>query len=91
MKLRNSWALLLDLRSAFQAALIPTIRAITRAPSLVFHPVQVSRLFMAHVWTLFGNGIDENSRGVKNALLVPNTRGVVLDIGAGMRFEPLNN
>ncbi|CCM00218.1 uncharacterized protein FIBRA_02246 [Fibroporia radiculosa] len=38
---------------------------------------------MSHLWIPFGDGIDENARPVKENLITPNARGVVLDIGAG--------
>ncbi|KAL1942231.1 hypothetical protein VTO73DRAFT_6295 [Trametes versicolor] len=83
MKLSAAFAILLELRLAIGAAFVPTVTAIFKAPSLLWHPHQVSRIFMAHVWTLFGNGIDEGGRPVKQALIPENAHGVVLDIGAG--------
>ncbi|OJT12733.1 Methyltransferase-like protein 7B [Trametes pubescens] len=83
MKLSAAFALLLDLRLAFSAAFVPTLSAIVRAPSLLWHPSELSRTFMAHVWKLFGNGIDEGGRPVKQTLLPENATGIVLDIGAG--------
>ena len=83
MKLRNAFSLLVDMTYAVRVALWPTLREITHAPGLLFRPVQLSRLFMSFVWTFFGNVVNENSRGVKSALITPNAYGVVLDIGAG--------
>lgn len=83
MKLRNAFGLLVDLLYAIRVAFIPTVRAITRTPSLLFHPVQISRVFMSYVWSFFGDLINENTREIKNELIPQNAFGVVLDIGAG--------
>ncbi|KAI0822164.1 hypothetical protein BC628DRAFT_1391251 [Trametes gibbosa] len=83
MKLSAAFGLLTDLRFAIQAAFFPTVSAIFRTPTLLFRPRDVSRLFMAHVWKTFGDGVDENARPVKQALIPGNAYGVVLDIGAG--------
>ena len=82
MKLKNAFALFTDLRAALQAAFLPTVRALIMTPLLLLHPVELSRLFMAHVWTTFGDSVDEGGRDVK-LKLIPNAQGVVLDIGAG--------
>ncbi|KAI0942370.1 hypothetical protein AcW1_003014 [Taiwanofungus camphoratus] len=89
MKLSSSLGLLADLRYAIQAALIPTILAIFYSPFLLFRPREVSRVFMSHVWTAFGNGVDEGGRAVKAGLLPANARGIVLDIGAGESAKSL--
>ncbi len=83
MKLSASLAVLEDLRLAFQAALVPTVIAILKSPRLLIRPHEVSRIFMAHVWKVFGNGIDEGGRPAKEGLIRANASGVVLDIGAG--------
>jgi len=83
MKLRSAFGILIDLTYAVRVAFIPTVRGISREPSLLFHPVSISRLFMSHVWSFFGNVTNENSREIKNGLLPENAYGVVLDIGAG--------
>ena len=83
MKLSASLAILVDLRLAFQAALGPTIQAVLHSPSLIFRPAALSHLFMSHVWTAFGPGVDENGRSTKHRLITTNASGVVLDIGAG--------
>ncbi|KAH9849140.1 hypothetical protein C2E23DRAFT_862178 [Lenzites betulinus] len=83
MKLSAAFAILTDLRFAFQAAFFPTVSAIFRSPSLLFHPRDVSRVFMSHVWKTFGDGTDEGGRPVKLALIPENAHGVVLDVGAG--------
>ncbi len=85
MKLGNALAILVDLRYAIQTAIWPTFSATFRKPILLLNPVQLSRIFMAHVWTLFGNPTDENGRDVKNILL-SNATGVVIDIGAGQFY-----
>jgi hypothetical protein len=97
MKLSAAFGLLPDLYFGFQAAFFPTIRAIIRAPSLLLHPTAVSRLFMSSVWLAMGDGVDQNGRPVKQALIAENAYGVVLDIGAGqtnridIRFHSLPN
>ncbi|CDO68528.1 hypothetical protein BN946_scf184998.g25 [Trametes cinnabarina] len=83
MKLSAAFALLADLRFAIQAAFMPTLSAIFRSPSLLVHPREVSRIFMSHVWKVFGNGVDESGRAVKQSLIPGNACGVVLDLGAG--------
>ena len=83
MKLRNAYGLLFDLFYAIRVALLPTIREVVRAPALLFHPIQVSRMFMAFVWTFFGDVTDESGRATKSALITPNAYSVVLDLGAG--------
>ena len=83
MKVSSAFGLLTDLWLAFREALLPTIYAIFKSPMILVRPHELSRIFMAHVWKLFGPGIDENSREIKEALIRPNATGVVLDIGAG--------
>jgi fatty acid desaturase len=83
MRLAPAFALFADLRFAIGAALWPTILAVWQAPSLIFQPQALSRLFMSHVWNLFGNGVDANGRDVKQVLITPHAYGVVLDLGAG--------
>jgi len=75
--------LLNDLREVLQCALPPTLLALWHTPALVFSPVTISRLFMAHVWNAAGNAIDEGGRDTKMNLLPGNAYGVVLDLGAG--------
>ncbi|KAJ8591981.1 hypothetical protein M405DRAFT_813450 [Rhizopogon salebrosus TDB-379] len=83
MRLAAAFALFADLRLAIGAALWPTILAVWQAPSLISQPQALSRLFMSHVWNLFGNGVDANGRDVKQVLITPHAYGVVLDLGAG--------
>ncbi|KAF5375948.1 hypothetical protein D9615_008217 [Tricholomella constricta] len=83
MKLSAAFSILLDLRFAVHEAFLPTILVIIRSPSLLLEPSAISRLFMAKLWVTFGDGVDENSRPVKEHLITPNAYGVVLDIGAG--------
>lgn len=82
MKLVNAFALFADLRAAIQAAFFPTLRSLAKAPLLLLHPVDLSRLFMLHVWTSFGDSVDEGGREVKQEL-IPQAQGVVMDVGAG--------
>ncbi|KAI0367926.1 hypothetical protein BV20DRAFT_970034 [Pilatotrama ljubarskyi] len=83
MKLSAAFSLLTDLRLAIGTAFMPTLSALWTSPSLLWHPREISRIFMAHVWKLFGNGVDEGGRPVKQTLIPANAYGVVLDLGAG--------
>ncbi|RDX44294.1 hypothetical protein OH76DRAFT_1322473, partial [Lentinus brumalis] len=83
MRIFAALALLRHLRSAVQAAFVPTVIAVFKSPLLIMHPREISRIFMSHVWKVFGNGLDELSRPVKEELIRANSHGVVLDIGAG--------
>ncbi|OJT06774.1 Methyltransferase-like protein 7B [Trametes pubescens] len=82
MKLSAAFSILLQLRSAIWAGFAPTLSAIVRNPSLLWHPSELSHTFMAHVWKVYGNGADLRGRPAKQALLPENATGVVLDIGA---------
>lgn len=83
MKLSNALALTGDIRACLQTAIIPTIKAIYAAPSLIFYPSKLSRVFMSYVWMLYGDGVDGNNSELKKTLITPNAYGIVLDIGAG--------
>ena len=83
MKLSSALLILLDLRFAVCAAFPSLIYAIFRAPLLLFRPIVMSRIFMANVWTAFGDTVDIEARPVKAALIPENAAGVVLDLGAG--------
>jgi hypothetical protein len=83
MKLAAALSPLQYIREVVPPAVIPTIQAIIRSPSLLVRPTALSRLFFANVWISFGKGVNENSRAVKDILITPNAYGVVLDIGAG--------
>jgi SAM-dependent methyltransferase len=83
MKLSAAFAIIFDLSLAIRAALPPTLAGIFHSPLLIFQPATLSRMFMAHVWVLFGNGVDTNARPEKERLIPGNAYGVVLDIGAG--------
>lgn len=45
---------------------------------------------MGFVWDLYGDGIDGEARDVKEALVRPHARGVVLEIGAGTYIYFIN-
>ena len=83
MKLSAAFSILVDLRIVIQIAFMPTFYAVLGSPSLLLRPRVLSRIFMAKLWIVFGNGVDENGRAVKEQLITPNAYGVVLDIGAG--------
>ena len=87
MKLQNAFLILSELRTAFQIAAWPTFMAIVNNPLLLLHPVEIRRVFMAHVWMLYGPGMDEGLQSLKENLVKPNACGTVLDIGAGEYFR----
>jgi hypothetical protein len=83
MKLSTAFSILLQLHVTIQIALVPTFWDILSLLALLFHLTALSHTFVAHLWILFGKGIDENGRPVKEQLITPHAHGVVLDIGAG--------
>ncbi|TFK38478.1 hypothetical protein BDQ12DRAFT_631017 [Crucibulum laeve] len=83
MTLKVGLSVFPDLWAFIAAGFLPTIRAIWRRPSLLLSVSAISREYMAHIWSSFGAGIDENGREVKKGLITPYAEGVVLDIGAG--------
>jgi len=82
MKLSAAFGLFTDLRIAIQIAFWPTLVTLWHSPLFLLHPRKVSQIFMAHVWLVFGKGVDEGGRPVKEALIPPYATGVVLDLGA---------
>ena len=82
MKLSNALSLLLDLYGALRVGFLPTLSAILKTPSLLLWPRQISRIFMANIWMVYGDGLDAWGRPIKTGL-VKNAEGVVLDLGAG--------
>jgi hypothetical protein len=70
-------------RVAVRFGLWPTLSAILRRPWLLFSPSKCRRIFMAHLWKPFSDGIDENSREIKISLISAHAYGTVLEIGAG--------
>lgn len=83
MKLSNALSLLTDLRLAITIAILPTLRDVFRNPALLIRPQALSRVFMAHLWVVYGDGSDSRSRDIKHHLINPNAYGSVLDVGAG--------
>ena len=83
MKLTNALSVLTDLRLAITIAILPTIRDVFHKPTLLFRPQALSRVFMAHLWVVVGDGSDTRSRDIKYQLINPNAYGSVLDVGAG--------
>ena len=83
MKLSNALSLLTDLRLAITIAILPTLRDVFHNPILLVKPQALSRVFMAHLWMVIGDGADSRSRDVKHHLINTNAYGSVLDIGAG--------
>lgn len=90
MKLVNALSIIPQLADTLRVALLPTLREIIRAPSLLLHPSKLSQLYMSFVWQIWGDGMDENTQGIKKALITPNAYGVVLDIGAGALYCFMN-
>ena len=92
MKISAALALapLEDLKATIGTAFVPTLIAVLKNPLLVFRPHEISRIFMSHVWKLFGDGVDGNGRPAKEELLPGNCTGVVLDIGAGEHLSESN-
>ena len=86
--LMASWRMLQDMFLAVKFALVPTIRTIRTSPKLLLEPRAISRIFMANVWVPFGDGIDQNSKKVKEDLVTKYATGVVLEIGAGDLLFP---
>ena len=86
MKLSDALSLLSDVRLAISIAILPTLRDIYRNPTLLVRPQALSRVFMAHLWVVAGEGADLNSRDIRNQLINPNACGSVLDVGAGWCF-----
>ena len=83
MKLVYALSPLVDLYYALGVSLWPTIVDIYHSPSLLFRPVALSQVVMAHIWLLFSDPADENARPTKQVLITPNAHGTVLDVGAG--------
>ncbi|KJA15227.1 hypothetical protein HYPSUDRAFT_80576 [Hypholoma sublateritium FD-334 SS-4] len=84
MRLSNILGPLHGLWLGLTLALVPTLRAVLRAPRrFLLHPERIARVYMAHVWAGFGDGVDEGGRGEKERLIRPHAVGRVLDIGAG--------
>ena len=87
MKLSKALSLLTDLRFAITIAILPTLRDVFHNPTLLVRPQALSRVFMAHLWLVYGPGSDLRSRDIKNDLIKPNAYGSVLDVGAGWCFS----
>ena len=87
MKLSDALSLLTDLRLAISIAILPTLRDVFRNPTLLVRPQALSRVFMAHLWLVLGEGADLGSRDIKNDLINTNAYGSVLDVGAGWYFS----
>ena len=68
---------------AIQPAWLPTLVAVLNTPSLFLKPREVSRIFMGHVWEVYGDGVDQRTQKPKEDLVTPRAYGIVLDIGAG--------
>ncbi|KAF9261146.1 hypothetical protein L218DRAFT_906063 [Marasmius fiardii PR-910] len=71
-----SQGILNGLRFAF----IPTIIDVLQNPLCIF---RLSQTYMTHLWGVFSKHVDENVRPMKERVLSPYARGVVLDLGAG--------
>ena len=86
MKLSKALSLLTDIRIAISIAILPTLRDVFFSPTLLVKPQALSRVFMAHLWLVCGEGADLRSRDIKSHLITLNAHGSVLDVGAGWCF-----
>jgi hypothetical protein len=87
MRLNAAFGVVTELRLGLVGGLWPTILAIWHVPSLLFQPLEISRIFMSRVWDLYANSVDEAGRDVKKGLITPHAYGVVLDLGAGVSLS----
>lgn len=81
-----------DIWAAISAGFLLTLKQVLQRPSLLLEPSNLSNAFFAHAWVIFSPGADKGGREVKKSLL-PQAKGVVLDLGAGhgvtcTYFEP---
>ena len=83
MKLSVAFKILGDISFIFTKGVLPTIKCICNTPLLLFKPAEIRRTIMSFVWVEMGDGIDQNGKIVKTALITPNAYGVVLDLGSG--------
>ncbi|KAI9349162.1 S-adenosyl-L-methionine-dependent methyltransferase [Obelidium mucronatum] len=73
-----------DMFSAIQVSFIPTLWAIVGTPSLLWNWRKLQQVVMGNIWANgFGEGVNSGSATIKERLITPNARGVVMDIGAG--------
>ncbi|KAF5326648.1 hypothetical protein D9619_004741 [Psilocybe cf. subviscida] len=79
MKLSRALSILNHMRHAFSIGLMPTLRAVLASPGLLLRPQELSRVYMAELWAIMGDGPDDT----KAKLITPHAYGVVLDLGAG--------
>ncbi|THH28844.1 hypothetical protein EUX98_g5341 [Antrodiella citrinella] len=82
MKLTNALSILPNLWFAIRTTFQPTLRSILANPALLVQPKKLSDEFMAHLWKVYGDGLDEGLKGMKE-VLIGDAWGVVLDLGAG--------
>ncbi|KAG2064208.1 hypothetical protein BDR04DRAFT_1162791 [Suillus decipiens] len=80
MRLGATFGVVTELRLC---GLWPTILATCHAPSLVFQPLEISRVFMSRVWNLYGDSVDEAGGDLERGLITLYAYGIVLDLGAG--------
>ena len=83
MKLSAAFKILIDILFIFTKGVLPTIKCIWNTPLLLFKPAEIRRIIMSFAWVEMGDGIDQNGKIVKTALITPNAYGVVLDLGSG--------
>lgn len=84
MKLYNAFCIWQDLPFTFWTGLKPTLGDIFKQLSLLLSPTALAHVFMAHLWAVVGEGLDEGHRETKQNIITRNASGVVLDIGAGI-------
>ena len=81
MDFRFSWVQ--DFILALKFGLPGLFKAVRAEPSLLVRPQALSRTFFAEVWIPFGDGIDGNTKEIKEKLIRPHAYGTVLELGAG--------
>lgn len=83
MKISNILTIITELRISIQRAFRPTLLAVLKSPTLIFHPRELSREFFYHVWKVCAPGTNPDGDPLRSGLISPYAQGLVLDIGAG--------
>ncbi|KAF9552172.1 hypothetical protein CPC08DRAFT_714857 [Agrocybe pediades] len=83
MKLSTVYDFVLHMFQIIRLGLPPTARALIKKPSIILQPRFLSQLFLANVWSVMGEGLDQNRGELKRSIITAYASGVVLEIGAG--------
>jgi hypothetical protein len=83
MRFLDALGILQDIWLTITFAFMPTLKDVWKQPSLLLHPITLSRVYMSHLWIPFGDGVNGNAKDSKQRLITPHATGVVLDAGAG--------